>query len=58
MVVGNRDGVVVIAQEKIAEVLTAAQAIAKKEAAILEKLAEGFTTIDIYQFEKLYTGGQ
>ncbi|MPN60479.1 hypothetical protein SDC9_208207 [bioreactor metagenome] len=53
MVIGNRDGVAVVAQEKIESVLLAAEAIAIKEEGIVAELRKGRTTIDIYQFPKL-----
>jgi 4-hydroxy-4-methyl-2-oxoglutarate aldolase len=53
MIIGDRDGVVVVAQDRIQTVLEKAQAIAAKEEKILHMLREGKTTIEIYQFEKL-----
>jgi 4-hydroxy-4-methyl-2-oxoglutarate aldolase len=53
MVVGDRDGVAVVARGKIEAVLKAAQAIAEKEIGILKQLKEGKTTIEIYRFAKL-----
>jgi 4-hydroxy-4-methyl-2-oxoglutarate aldolase len=53
MIIGDRDGVVVIAQEKMHSILEAAETIAAKEVSVLERLKKGETTLDIYQFEKI-----
>ena len=53
MIIGDRDGVVVVAKEKIQDVLEKAMAIAAKEEKVLQMLKEGKTTIEIYQFSKL-----
>jgi 4-hydroxy-4-methyl-2-oxoglutarate aldolase len=53
IVIGNRDGVVVVAKEVAEEVLANAQAIADKEIEVLRQLHEGKSTIEIYQFKKL-----
>jgi 4-hydroxy-4-methyl-2-oxoglutarate aldolase len=53
MIIGGRDGVVVVPRDKIEAVLEKAQAIAAKEANVLQMLKEGKTTIEIYQFAKL-----
>lgn len=53
LVVGSRDGVVVIKKANIKSVLEKAEAIAKKENGILIKLKQGVTTADIYRFPSL-----
>lgn len=53
LVVGNRDGVVVVAKENIEAVLEGAEAIARKEVRVLEELKQGRTTAEIYQFSKI-----
>lgn len=53
LVIGNRDGVVVIAQEQVEAVLERAEAIAQKEVRVLEELKQGKTTAEIYQFNKI-----
>ncbi|MDR1516231.1 MAG: RraA family protein [Synergistaceae bacterium] len=53
IVVGNRDGVVVVGKDVAEEVLVNAQAIAKKEIEVLKLLNEGKSTIEIYRFKKL-----
>lgn len=53
MIIGDRDGIAVVEQEKISEVLEKAEAIAAKEVHVLELLKQNKSTIEIYQFEKL-----
>lgn len=53
IVVGDRDGVVVIPWEKAREVLERAQAIAAREIQVREMLRQGKTTLEIYGFDKL-----
>ena len=53
LIVGGRDGVVVIAKEDIEAVLERAEAIAQKEVRVLEELKQGRTTAEIYQFTKI-----
>jgi 4-hydroxy-4-methyl-2-oxoglutarate aldolase len=53
MIIGDRDGVVVVAKDRIADVLQKAQAIAAKEVTVLQMLREGKSTIEIYNFAKL-----
>jgi 4-hydroxy-4-methyl-2-oxoglutarate aldolase len=53
MIIGDRDGVVVVPQDRIQSILEKAQAIAAKEEKVLAMLREGKTTIEIYQFAKL-----
>jgi len=48
LIVGDADGVVVIPHERVAEVLDKAQAREDTEAAIIERIAQGETTMDIY----------
>jgi 4-hydroxy-4-methyl-2-oxoglutarate aldolase len=50
LVVGDRDGVCVVPQARIEEVLDAAQARDEKEAGIIERLRKGEKTTDIYGF--------
>lgn len=52
IIVGDRDGVVVVPQEKAREVLQAAQAIFDKELKIKEMLHQGKTTLEIFGFDK------
>jgi 4-hydroxy-4-methyl-2-oxoglutarate aldolase len=53
LIVADRDGVVVIEQEKIHEVLKRALAIFDKEIKVREMLAQGKTTLEIYGFDKI-----
>jgi 4-hydroxy-4-methyl-2-oxoglutarate aldolase len=53
MIIGDRDGVVVVGKDRIQSILEKAQAIAAKEEKVLQMLREGKTTIEIYRFEKL-----
>lgn len=53
MIVGGRDGVVVIPQEKILDVLRAAESIMEKEEKILKELMGGKTTQQIYKFQAI-----
>jgi 4-hydroxy-4-methyl-2-oxoglutarate aldolase len=53
LIVGDRDGVVVVPQEKVREVLKAAQTIFDKEIKVKEMLRQGKTTLEIYGFDKL-----
>lgn len=48
IIVGDRDGVVVIPQESLAQVVANSQQRDAKEAGILKQLAAGETTLDIY----------
>ena len=53
LIVGSRDGVVVVAKENIEAVLDQAERIAQKEVHVLEELKQGKTTAEIYQFAKI-----
>lgn len=53
LVIGDRDGVVVVAKEDIEKVLEKAEAIAEKEVRVLEELKQGRTTAEIYGFTKI-----
>ena len=53
MIIGGREGAVVIAKDDIEDVLEKAEAIAKKEVWVVEELKKGRTTAEIYQFEKI-----
>jgi 4-hydroxy-4-methyl-2-oxoglutarate aldolase len=53
LIVGDRDGVVVVGAEKTEAVLKAAEAIADKEKHVLEMLKQGMTTVEIYNFQKI-----
>lgn len=53
LVIGDRDGVVVIAKDDVEEVLEKAEAIARKEVRVLEELRQGKTTAEIYEFTKI-----
>jgi len=55
IVFGDRDGVIVIPQEKAEEVLVKAEALAAKEVEVKAMIQQGKTTIEIYGFEKLRT---
>lgn len=48
LIAGDADGVVVIPQEQVAEILDKAQQREDAEAMALERIAQGETTIDIY----------
>lgn len=53
LIIGSRDGVVVVKKDRIEEVLVKAEAIMRKEEGIVELLRKGETTADIYRFESL-----
>ncbi len=53
LIVGDRDGVVVVQQEKARDVLKRAQAIFDREVKIMDLLHQGKTTLEIYEFDKL-----
>jgi 4-hydroxy-4-methyl-2-oxoglutarate aldolase len=53
LIVGDRDGVVVVSQEKTREVLKAAQTIFDKEIKVKEMLRQGKTTLEIYGLDKV-----
>ncbi|HZK62384.1 MAG TPA: 4-carboxy-4-hydroxy-2-oxoadipate aldolase/oxaloacetate decarboxylase [Anaerovoracaceae bacterium] len=53
IIVGDRDGVVVVPSEKAYEVLESAEAIATKEVKVKEMLRQGKSTAEIYGFAKL-----
>ncbi len=50
LVLGDRDGVVIVAREEAAEVLRKSLAREEKEKVIKERLGKGETTLDIYGF--------
>ena len=52
MIVGDRDGVVVVKKEHIQEVLDKARALSDKEDLITEQIKAGRTTLEIYGFDK------
>ncbi|SVA33960.1 uncharacterized protein METZ01_LOCUS86814 [marine metagenome] len=51
LVVGDADGVVVLARDSVQEVLAAAGAREKKEASIAGALRQGRTTLEVYGWE-------
>lgn len=53
LIVGDRDGVVVVPREKMEQVCAAAQAIAEKEIKVREMLRQGKTTLEIFGFDKI-----
>ena len=53
LIVGDRDGVVVIARDKAREVLAKAQAIFDREIRVRELLRQGKTTLEIYGLDKI-----
>jgi 4-hydroxy-4-methyl-2-oxoglutarate aldolase len=53
IIIGDRDGVVVVPSEKAVEVLEHAEAIAAKEIKVKELLRQGQTTAEIYGFTKI-----
>lgn len=53
VIAADRDGVVVVAAEKILSVLEGAEAIARKEVDVLERIERGETTLEIYKFPRL-----
>ena len=55
LVVGDRDGVVVVPADRVPDVLTAARGRAEKEAGYLQRLRAGETTMAVYGFSR--TGG-
>lgn len=50
LIVGDGDGVVAIPRERAAEVIAAAQDRERKEAAILQRLRDGASTMEVYGF--------
>jgi 4-hydroxy-4-methyl-2-oxoglutarate aldolase len=48
LIVGDRDGVVAVAADRVAEVMAAAKARTLKETAILSAIGEGRTTLELY----------
>lgn len=52
-VIGDVDGVVVVAQSEIRRVLEKAQAIARREVEVKELLRQGKSTLEIYGFDTL-----
>lgn len=50
LVVGDRDGVVVIEQARAAQVVTAAEEREAKEAEVLKRIAAGERTLEVYNF--------
>jgi len=52
LIVGGRDGIVVVACADTERVLQGAQAIAKRELEIADLLRSGKTTLEIFQFKK------
>jgi 4-hydroxy-4-methyl-2-oxoglutarate aldolase len=52
IIVGDRDGVVVVKKEKAAEVLEKAKALSDKEDIIVRQIRDGKTTLEIYGFDK------
>lgn len=55
IIVGDRDGVVVVPSEKAHEVLERAEAIAAKEVKVKDMLRQGKSTAEIYGFSKIWT---
>jgi 4-hydroxy-4-methyl-2-oxoglutarate aldolase len=55
LVLGDDDGVVVVARERVDEVLAASQARADKEAAVMERLRQGELTLDLLGFRQTLT---
>lgn len=53
MIIGDCDGVVVVARNKIESVLEGAEAIFTKEIKVMQDLALGKTTAEIYGFTKI-----
>lgn len=51
LVVGDRDGVVVVARARVASVLEAARERARREAEVVERLRKGETTLRIYGWD-------
>lgn len=50
LVLGDRDGLVVIPRERAAEVVAASEAREAKEANVMQRLRDGERTLEIYQF--------
>jgi len=55
VVVGDADGVIVIPQDKMTEILAAAKKISLNEAKVMERLRAGESTMEIFHFQKLVT---
>ncbi|HBM74727.1 MAG TPA: dimethylmenaquinone methyltransferase [Clostridiaceae bacterium] len=53
IIIGDRDGVVVVPEENADEVLKRAEAIKAKEIKVKEMLRQGKSTAEIYGFEKI-----
>jgi len=53
LIVGDRDGVVVVPQESIGEVLDAAQRIFDRELEVRQMLRAGKTTLEIYGLDRI-----
>ncbi|MBC7234941.1 MAG: 4-carboxy-4-hydroxy-2-oxoadipate aldolase/oxaloacetate decarboxylase [Chloroflexi bacterium] len=56
LVLGDDDGVVVVARERAAEVLATAKARASKEADVMERLRAGELTLDLLGFRRTLEG--
>lgn len=54
IVVGDRDGVVIVPQDRIAEAIEKAQAREDKEAAVRARLDAGETSLKIYEWDKKF----
>jgi 4-hydroxy-4-methyl-2-oxoglutarate aldolase len=52
-IVGDVDGVVVVAKDAISEVFAKAKAIAQREVKVIEMLRQGKTTLEIYGLDKI-----
>jgi 4-hydroxy-4-methyl-2-oxoglutarate aldolase len=54
IIVGDRDGVVVVPQDKIQEVIDKSRAREEKEENVRRQLREGKTSIQIYGWDKTF----
>jgi 4-hydroxy-4-methyl-2-oxoglutarate aldolase len=57
LILGDRDGVVVVEREEAEEVLQKSLAREEKEKGVMERLAQGETTLDIYGFADVLKSG-
>jgi 4-hydroxy-4-methyl-2-oxoglutarate aldolase len=51
VIVGDRDGVVIVPADRLAETITKAQAREDKEAQVMSRLRDGETTLEIYGWQ-------
>ena len=54
IILGDRDGVVVIPYEEAEQVIAAAEARVAKEARVMERLRNGESLFDVYEYQKVW----